>query len=147
MVWGGISFYGSSELEGIQGTQDSESYCEVPETTCIPWAAETCGEEWVFQHDGASTHRSNYTKNYLKSKKVEVLPWPAKSPDLNIIENVWRVMARKVYEDGRQFSNVEELGEKILDAWDSITVEYFEKLYESLSKRFFKCDSSKGSDD
>ena len=137
MVWGGISFYGSSELEGIQGTQDSERYCKVLETTFIPWAAVTCGEEWVLQHDGASTHQSNYTKNYLKSKKVEVLPWPAKSPDLNIIENVWVVMARKVYEDGRQFSNVEELGEKNLDAWDSFTVEYLEKLYESLSKRFF----------
>ena len=42
-----------------------------------------------------------------------MLDWPARSPDLNIIENVWGILARDVYENARQFDNVKLLREAI----------------------------------
>lgn len=40
--------------------------------------------------DGASIHTSAYTSEYLTDNKVNLLPnWPAYSPDINPIENVW----------------------------------------------------------
>ena len=36
----------------------------------------------------APAHRRHSTKNFISKKKVELLNWPTRSPDLNIIENV-----------------------------------------------------------
>ena len=38
----------------------------------------------IFQHDNAAIHTSKPTKNWFKTKNIEVLDWPRKSPDLNI---------------------------------------------------------------
>jgi transposase len=34
---------------------------------------------------------------FLKENKIETVSWPAKSPDLNIIENVWGWMVKDIY--------------------------------------------------
>jgi len=135
MVWGCISWYGKGELEGIETTLDSERYCEVLEGTLLPFAAETFGERWTLQHDGASVHRSKHTVGFLETKGVDVLPWPAKSPDLNIIENVWGMLARAVYKDGRQFKDREELGHVIVDCWEALGEDYIRNLYKSIPSR------------
>lgn len=55
----------------------------------------------------------------------------SKLADLNIIENFWGWMARKVYEGGRQFHNKESL--KI--AWEDISLNYITSLYTPLPSR------------
>ncbi|GFS18804.1 transposable element tcb1 transposase [Elysia marginata] len=39
----------------------------------------------VFQQDNARAHTARYTQQFLKQSNVQVLPWPALSPDLNPI--------------------------------------------------------------
>jgi len=78
------------------------------------------GENWQLRQDGASVHRSKLTVASLKERNVSVLTWPAKSPDLNIIENAWGILARMVYKDGRHFDNVEELVEAVASSWENI---------------------------
>ena len=36
----------------------------------------------------------------------------ANSPDINIMENLWGILVREVYKNGKQFSNVEDLKKK-----------------------------------
>jgi len=144
MLWGAISYYGRSYLVSVKGNMDSVVYCSVLEDELLPFGAETLGENWTFQQDGASCHRSKYTKEWLKSKNVKGLEWPAKSPDLNIIENVWGILARRVYHGGTQFDNVEDLVEKVIDVWDNISNEYLQKLYDSIPRRLVQVVEKKG---
>ena len=48
------------------------------------------------------------------------MDWPARSPDLNPIENVWAVMVREVYSGAHQFENVQELENAVFNAWGKI---------------------------
>lgn len=34
---------------------------------------------------------------FFEEQDVKLFSWPARSPDLNPIENVWALLARKVY--------------------------------------------------
>jgi len=74
-----------------------------------------------------------------------VLPSPAKSPDLNIIENVWGYLARKVYHNARQFDCVADLKKAILESWNSIDDEYLRNLYDSVQSRLVEVLERKGS--
>lgn len=51
------------------------------------------------------------------------------------MENVWSEIARKVYENGKQFNTVDELGHAIIKNWNKLSVFYVKKLYRSMQKR------------
>lgn len=70
--------------------------------------------------------------------------WPAKSPDMNIIENIWSILAQKVYENGRHFNNKVELKEAIVMAWQSISQGQIRSLYDSLPRRIIALHDAKG---
>jgi transposase len=50
----------------------------------------------VFQQDGASCHTEKATRALFSDKSITVLHWPANSPDLNPIENIWAVLKQNV---------------------------------------------------
>jgi len=40
---------------------------------------------------------------FLKDKEIDVMEWLPLSPDLNIIENIWAVMSRTVFQQGQTY--------------------------------------------
>ena len=58
---------------------------------------------WIFQEDNAPVHRLKVSIIWFKSKKINILPWPSLSRELNPVENMWELHARKVYSEGMLF--------------------------------------------
>ena len=51
----------------------------------------------VFQQDGAPCHRARSTRLWFESKNVTLLDgWPANSPDLSPIEQIWWITKRYI---------------------------------------------------
>ncbi|TKR73972.1 hypothetical protein L596_021207 [Steinernema carpocapsae] len=86
----------------------------------------------ILQQDNASIHTSRSTKQWLDIKNIEVLDWPARSPDLNPIKNLWRILVRSVYANGNQYRTVEELKNAILKAWNEVPTEVLLNLARSM---------------
>ena len=57
-----------------------------------PFARATFQNNFVFQDDNAPAHRARTITNYFEQQGMEHLEWPAVSPDMNPIENVWAEM-------------------------------------------------------
>lgn len=144
MVWGAVSYNGVLSLVGIEGTLDARYYCDVLDQGLLKQAEAELGDIWTFVHDNASVHSADYTKNWLAANDVHTLDWPAKSPDLNIIENVWGLLARKVYAQGRQYQNVEDLADAVLDCWNNFDRSYIRTLYKSIPRRLISVIKKKG---
>jgi len=70
------------------------------------------GGEYYFQQDNASIHTATVVDNWFKSTGMKLFPTPSRSPDLNIMENISKMMCDYVY-DGPQFNKVETLWQKI----------------------------------
>jgi len=140
MVWGGISKYGITKLVEVPKKCDSKKYCDLLEEGLIPYYED--GD--IFQQDGAPCHSSRETKNFLEENGIKTVNWPAKSPDLNPIENVWGWMVRDVYFGKPVYKNVKDLKEAVFDSWKKIPVDVIEKLIDSMPRRMHKVIEMKG---
>ena len=108
-VDGAIFYYGAANLVRLKDNQDSVEYCQTFQYVLLPFVADMLGETCTFQQVNASIHRSKYTKKWFGEKNIDVIEWPSRSPDLNIIKNNWGLLARKFYANGRHFKDLESL--------------------------------------
>ena len=97
-----------------------------------------------FNKDNASIHSSASTKAFFRENEINVMEWPACSPDLNPIENLWGILVRDVYAHNKQYGNVNELKVAIQQAWNNVKVETLENLVKSVPNRLIEVINVKG---
>ena len=146
MVWAGISSNGTTDIAFLSSKMNSEDYQNVLEIYLLPVFHEICGINGIFQQDNAPIHTSTSTKNWLSANGIRTMKWPARSPDLNPIENIWGTLARKVYRNGRQFNSKSELQQAITSEWASIDPEEIQKLISSMKDRLIEVITKKGAE-
>lgn len=142
MVWGAISIKGKSELYFVEKSMDSEQYTRVIEHVLIPFMKTFHDDNVIFQQDNAPCHVSRASTKFISEKNIRTLDWPANSPDLSPIENLWGLLKRKVARRSPQ--NKKDLKPILEEEWAKITPAYCKRLVRSMPKRLLELESKKG---
>ena len=94
--------------------------------------------------DNAPVHRANAVKLFKQNNRINGTDWPAQSPDLNIIENIWLRVKRDIEKTTLHIQTPEQLFDVINTAWQNISVDYVERLYETIPGRIHEVLRMKG---
>ncbi len=143
MIWAAMSSAGVGPLCFLKSTVNAAIYQEILEHFMLPSADKLYGDaDFIFQQDLAPAHTAKGTKSWFNDHGVTVLDWPANSPDLNPIENLWGIVKRKM-RDTRP-NNADELKATVKETWASIPPQQCHKLITSMPRRIEAVIKAKG---
>lgn len=92
---------------------------------------------WVFQEDNAQCHAPLRSNQWKQNNNIKTLPWPPQSPNLNVIESVWKVLKARVQRRVNEIRTADEMKQVVLDTWRRIPLVYIRSLYQSLPRRIW----------
>lgn len=144
MVWAGFSARGKTDIVFTKGNMNSFDYQDILANNFVPLRDELMDQNLILLQDNASVHKSASTIAWLTENNISFMDFPAKSPDLNPLENMWGILARMVYENGKQYYSVSELRAAILKAWDKIPILQCKNLAKSFQNRLLEVIRVKG---
>jgi hypothetical protein len=138
--WAGASASGRTSLYFYHGNLTGTMYREILKEALPEIKRMLPVGSWTFMHDGAPAHSDEKTNEWLEGHVPAFFrsgpsgQWPAKSPDLNWMENIWSVMKAKVSE-GKSPKDLNDLKRRLVKVWDSIPAEVFRKCAAAMPGR------------
>ena len=138
---GAISYNSRSQLVFIEGSLNARRYVNnILRPVAIPFLSHINGA--IFQQDNALPHTANISRASLR--QIELLPWPARSPDLSPIEHVWDIIGRRLRAASQSVQNIAQLRGQIGQAWSDIPQDEIRNLFDSMPRRVSACISENG---
>lgn len=143
-VWGCFSRFGVGILKRIHGTLNSESYQNkiINDIDLVGKCLVFPLHRFILQQDNAPCHRSASTLSVIRERQIDILDWPANSPDANPIENLWHLIKTKLNDLGPL--NVDEMWVELQNIWYNIPTSLCRKLVDSMPRRVSSIIKMKG---
>ncbi|GFX39711.1 transposable element Tcb1 transposase [Trichonephila clavipes] len=117
MVWAGIMINGRTRLHVVaNGTMTSQRYID----------------EVLLPH-------VHLFRGAVASEGIQRLLWPARSPDLNPIENVWDALGRQVAGRNYPLTNKNTLIRALTEEWDKLPQQLLDNVVQSMVRRVECC--------
>ncbi|GFW00559.1 transposable element Tcb2 transposase [Trichonephila clavipes] len=140
MVWSGIMINGCTRLHvAANGTMTGQRYIDEVLLPHVRLFRGAVGDKFVFMDDNATCHRILAVQDCLDSEGIQRLVWPARSPDLNPIENLWDALGRQVA--GRNYppTNKNTLIRALTGEWDKLPQQLLDNFVQSMVRRLECC--------
>lgn len=142
-VWGCFSSGGIGHIHLVKGILKQRQYRTILRHHMIPSAQRLFGRSrWIFQQDNDPKHTAKSIQRWTRRRRLDVMPWPAQSPDLNPIENLWGILDSRLR--NRTCANATELYKTIKRGWRQIPNQTLENLVNSMHKRCKDVIKSRG---
>jgi hypothetical protein len=147
MIWGCITYEGAGYMTRIEDIMDQYLYKRILQEELVQtfqWY-DLNQDTVIFQHDNDPKHTAISVRQYLNEQPFTVMEWPAQSPDLNPIENIWSIVKIKLF---RNYSTppkgVLDLWDRVQTVWNELTIEECRNVIDTMPKRCSDVIRAKG---
>lgn len=149
-VWGAIGSHMKSKLFCFQENLNSELYQRIlrqhldeKKLIYAPRSKTRLARKWQFLQDNSRVHTAKKSMKVLKELVGNrIIPHPAKSPDLNPIENMWSYLDRKVKE--AKVTTIPGLKRVLQREWKKLPWAEVRKSVDSMEQRTQLCREAEG---
>ncbi|GFX35265.1 transposable element Tcb2 transposase [Trichonephila clavipes] len=140
MVWAGIMINGRTRLHVVaNGTMTGQRYIDEVLLPHVRLFRGAVGDKFVFMDNNATCHRTLAVQDCLDSEGIQRLVWPARSQDLNPIENAWDALGRQVADRNYPPTNKNTLIRALTEEWDKLPQQLLDNAVQSMVRRVECC--------
>lgn len=140
-----ITAHGPTRLAPYEGTINSNKFLEMVEGPISDLNEMFDGDNYVFLMDKATCHSSKLTQGEMKKRVPKLFPkadWPANSPDISAIENLFGYVQDHV--DQKHPNDLESLKRIVKAEFKKLTPEKCQNFISALPSRLKRIIASKG---
>ena len=142
MVWDGNMGRRKTNVIVVQGNLNAQGYInQILQPEAVPFL-QRHGPA-ILMHDNTRPYFARICRQFLNKNNVNVLPWPAVSPDMNLIEHIWDYLGRKVRARGN-VNNLRDLENALIQEWNNIPSVVIRRYVRSMRGCLAACISSRG---
>lgn len=146
-VWGAICARGKTKLAFIDGTLNAPRYQDILDKFLLPTMNRLYeSDDWKFMQDHAKCHDAKSTQAWLADNVPDFFDkdsWPAKSPDMNPIENLWSILEDKI--NRKSVKSKSDLQIALRAAWNKLDQDTIQSLIDSMPARRAALRKAQGS--
>ena len=142
-IWACMTYYGIGFFTLYDGRLNAERYIEVLGDNLLP-TIDLYNEhnDWIFLQDNAPCHTAKKVTEWFSENNIKTIKWPANSPDLNCIENLWYWLDHQLSKE--TFTNLEQLKAAITNHLNNVPIDIIQNLVGSMPNRLNECLKAKG---
>ncbi len=145
MFWAAFSYRIHTPLIVMERDQESKKKgytARIYRQVLDNYLAPIIDEDAIFMQDNAPIHTAFIVKDWLEEHLITVMKWPAYSPDLNPIENLWAILKREIYKYYPELltaPNTEETKDRLITAaqyiWEHLGDQILQNLADTMPHR------------
>jgi transposase len=133
-LWGCICAGGLGHAELYVDTLNAHRYQTILGLNLVSSAHQFWPSgQWWFQQDNWTVHTANTSQAWFHTHGVDLIDWPAWSPDLNPIEELWNDLKSRVY--ARHAKTMEELERFITEEWAATDLNFIARICRNMPHR------------
>jgi transposase len=133
-LWGCICADGLGHAELFDESLTAQRYQSILRLNLVSSALQFWPRgQWWFQQDNATPHNAGTSHDWFENHGIDVIEWPAWSPDLNPIEELWNDLKVRVY--GRHPKTMEELERFVTEEWAATDLSFIARICRNMPHR------------
>ncbi|GFV79607.1 transposable element Tcb2 transposase [Trichonephila clavipes] len=145
LVWGGIMLGSRTDLHIFEaGSVNGTRYCNEILLPYLRVFRGAMGLQFLLMDNNAPCHRTVAAEQLLESEYIERMDWLARSPDLNLIEDVWDFLGRRLAARTLPPVTIRELRLALQDEWAAMPQQLIDTLILSMGRRCETCLAVRG---